>query len=244
MIDRRGLISYSNHRPTVSQQASRYRMRGAHMRITKHREDRKREILDTAQLYFISKGYEKTTVNDILQKIGIAKGTFYYYFKSKEEVMDAIVNRYVKAGIVTAQLIAKDTSLTVYEKIGNILLSQKSDEDKNKHKMVEQFHESNNAAMHQQSLIETLLQLTPVLTQVVYQGIEEGSLKTPYPKETMEFLLLNALFLLDEGLFVWEPKEFNHKIQAFVYTMELILSAKKDSFAYIPQFFEGLSDLT
>jgi AcrR family transcriptional regulator len=50
-------------------------------------------------MLFFTKGYAKTTVNDVLQEIGIAKGTFYYYFKSKEEVMDAVVMRFIDAGV-------------------------------------------------------------------------------------------------------------------------------------------------
>ncbi|MDF2532153.1 MAG: TetR family transcriptional regulator [Clostridia bacterium] len=63
------------------------------MRITKEYDERRNEILDTAEKLFHAKGYEKCTVNDILKEISIAKGTFYHYFRSKEEVLDAIVSR-------------------------------------------------------------------------------------------------------------------------------------------------------
>lgn len=73
------------------------------MRTVKEYEERRNEILDTAEKLFVSKGYMKTTVNDILREIGIAKGTFYHYFKSKEEVMDAIITRIVNADVVAAK---------------------------------------------------------------------------------------------------------------------------------------------
>lgn len=50
------------------------------MRIVKDGGERRKELLDTARRLFISKGYEKTSINDILKEVGIAKGTFYYYF--------------------------------------------------------------------------------------------------------------------------------------------------------------------
>lgn len=59
-----------------------------------------------------------------------------------------------------------------------------------------QFHQVNNAEMHQKSLVETILRLTPVLTNIVEQGIEEGSFHTPYPQETVEFLLVSHNFYL------------------------------------------------
>ena len=63
------------------------------MRIVKEHDERKNEIIDTASHIFAQKGYDKTSVNDILNAIGIAKGTFYHYFKSKEEVLDAVITK-------------------------------------------------------------------------------------------------------------------------------------------------------
>ena len=54
--------------------------------------DRKSEILDMARAMFISIGYEDTSINDLIKKLGIAKGTFYHYFKSKEELLDQVIN--------------------------------------------------------------------------------------------------------------------------------------------------------
>lgn len=73
------------------------------MRIVKEYEERRKEILETAERLFLKKGYTKTTVNDILKEIGIAKGTFYHYFKSKEEVMDEIIMRIIKEDVTKAK---------------------------------------------------------------------------------------------------------------------------------------------
>ena len=52
------------------------------MKTVKDAELRRQEILMTARELFIKKGYDKTSVNDILKVVDIAKGTFYYYFSS------------------------------------------------------------------------------------------------------------------------------------------------------------------
>ena len=59
------------------------------MRTVKEHDARKNEIIDTAAALFTDKGYDQCSINDILNSIGIAKGTFYHYFKSKEDVLDA-----------------------------------------------------------------------------------------------------------------------------------------------------------
>ena len=75
-------------------------------RIVKEADERRNEILDAAETLFTEKGYSKTTIIDILNQVGIAKGTFYYYFKSKEEVMDAIIERFIEQDVQKARLIA------------------------------------------------------------------------------------------------------------------------------------------
>jgi AcrR family transcriptional regulator len=202
------------------------------MRITKEPEERRNEILDTAEILFAEKGYAKATVNDILQAIGIAKGTFYYYFKSKEEVMDAIVMRFVEEGVATAKAIASNSSLSAHEKVFMILMSQKPNTGR-KEQMIEELHEAKNAEMHQKSLAETILRLSPVLTQVIEQGISEGAFSTPFPGESVEILLSSSEFLFDEGIFRWTPEEIRQKSAAFVWAIETMLGAKSGSFQYI-----------
>lgn len=202
------------------------------MRVSKSPEERKKEILDVAEELFTTKGYAETTINDILQKIGIAKGTFYYYFKSKEDVMDAIVDRFIEIGVRAAENIAQDSTLKAPEKIFQIIMAQNPD-DSGKGKMIEELHRVNNAEMHQKSLVETILKLTPILTKVIEQGIDEGTFNTPYPKETVEVLLVSSGFLFDEGIFQWEASELIQKAIAFTYILETTLGAEAGSFSYL-----------
>jgi AcrR family transcriptional regulator len=60
------------------------------MRVTKDPEIRRKELMDVAEELFLENGYEETAVSDIVKKAGVAQGTFYYYFKSKETKLDAI----------------------------------------------------------------------------------------------------------------------------------------------------------
>lgn len=211
-------------------------------RILKEPEERRNEILDAAEQLFFTKGYAKTTVNDILQAIGIAKGTFYYYFKSKEEVMDAVVMRYIDAGVEAAKRIARNNELSVHEKLFQIIMVQKPDTGR-KGRLIEQFHQPENAQIHQSSLALTIHKLTPVLTEVIEQGIKEKLFRNPYPKESMEILLAVSQFLFDEGIFSWESEEYARKIEAFIYNMEMMLGAEKGSFAYVSRLIQTQPEL-
>ncbi len=209
------------------------------MRIVKDPEERKSEILDTAEMLFCTKGYSKTTVNDILNEVGIAKGTFYYYFKSKEEVMDAIITRIIDNDINIAKKIALNPEIPVLEKFFQILMSQRPKVGYSKEKVIQQFHLPNNAEMHQKTIVKTILNFTPILAEVVEEGVREGIFNTKYPKETIEFLIASSECIFDESMFSWNKDEMLQKTKAFVYIMETTLGADKGSFDFVHDMIIG-----
>ncbi|PGO29024.1 TetR family transcriptional regulator [Bacillus cereus] len=203
------------------------------MRIVKEYEERRKEILETAERLFITKGYTKTTVNDILKEIGIAKGTFYHYFKSKEEVMDEIIMRIIKEDVAKAKVIVSNPNIPVLEKLFRVLMEQSPKSGDVKDKMIEQFHQPNNAEMHQKSIVQSIIHLSPVLAEILEQGIDEGVFSTPYPQETIELLLSSAQVIFDEGIFEWKPEEMMRRVKAYIKMMEVSVGAKEGSFDYM-----------
>lgn len=70
------------------------------MRVVKEATVRRNEILDAAEQLFVTKGFDGTSTNDILERVGIACGTLYYHFKSKEEILDAMIERMTETLLV------------------------------------------------------------------------------------------------------------------------------------------------
>ncbi|MDH5519863.1 MAG: TetR/AcrR family transcriptional regulator, partial [Acidimicrobiia bacterium] len=99
------------------------------VRVSKAPDVRRREIVDAALELFATKGYASTTVNDILDAVGIAKGTFYHHFTSKEEVMRGVVQQIVDQGIERAEAIATDESIPAPDRFLAILGSQQLEGD-------------------------------------------------------------------------------------------------------------------
>ena len=202
------------------------------MRRHKEPEVRKNELLDGAQKLFVEKGYAKTTVNDILNVHGLSKGVFYYYFKSKEEVMDAIIQRMVDDMAVHARKIAADPDMTPPQKILAILMGQGQSEEmiKNKEKMTSQFHEVQNAEMHQKSLALSIKCLAPVMAEIFEEENARNGVSAEYPQETVAFLLAAGQVIFDEGLFQWSEEENGRYAAAFVQMMEKTLGVPKGYF--------------
>jgi len=205
------------------------------MRIVKEPEERKNEILDAAEKLFAVKGYEAATVNDILDAVKIAKGTFYYHYKSKEEVLDALIERRISEGIQRAEGIAAST-LPPVQKLLAIIMAQKP-QNQTQADFTSALHEKDNAKMHQKSLTQYVLRLSPVLGRVVREGVEKGVFSTPFPDESAEILFSAALVLFDDGYFRWTKKEAAAKTAAFLIVIERALGAKGGSFMEFAKAF-------
>lgn len=204
------------------------------MRIVKDAEERKNEILDAANELFGRKGFDGTSTNDILEKVGIARGTLYYHFKSKEDIMDALVERIGCRMLRNAQEIAEDKSLPVVERLIRVILSMNVKESNNGggKEMIEHMHNPKNALMHQKAQKMIIAGLTPILTKIICEGIDEGLCSTPYPYECMEMILIyaNTVFDDDDTVVMSEESRATH-IEAFLYNMERLLNAKNGTFA-------------
>ena len=81
------------------------------MRVVKEAEERRNEILDVA------KGFDNTSTNDILNEIGIARGTLYYHFQSKEDILDAMTDRMVRQMFVKAKELAAQKDIPVLQRL-------------------------------------------------------------------------------------------------------------------------------
>ncbi len=200
------------------------------MRISKEHDVRRNEILDKAAYLFEVNGYNRTTINDILREVGIAKGTFYYYFKSKVEVMDAIIERYLEIGLERAEAVKGQKSLSPTEKLLQVILALRMGGPDNG--VIEELHNPENALMHQKSLTGIVTGLTPVLTDIVKEGIALGDFNTPFPAQTIQIILAASVTLMDEGIFHFTREEQLHLMQAIVHSFETLLGAEKGSFEF------------
>ena len=60
---------------------------------------RRGELIDCAQRLFLSRGYERTTINDVIVATGLSKGAFYHHFRSKEDLLEAIARRFAEQSL-------------------------------------------------------------------------------------------------------------------------------------------------
>lgn len=92
------------------------------MRISKSPQERKQEIIEAALELFMSQGYEKTSISMIVERVGVAQGLFYYYFKSKEDVFQEAMQFYTDrlATEVIGDLLAPEAA-SIFERFSAVI---------------------------------------------------------------------------------------------------------------------------
>lgn len=199
------------------------------MRIVKEYDERKNEIIETAERLFIKKGYEQCSVNDILTEIGIAKGTFYHYFKSKEEVLDAVIGRTSEIIDKRVNRIVNDKKLSPENKVMQVFKSMQI-EDQMPEGLLDEIHKVENALLHQKSLISTMEILTPRLTKIIEEGNEMGVFHCQYPEQYMQIFLASAITLLDDGIFSINPEKQQGILIALITLLEKMVGVEEGRF--------------
>lgn len=199
------------------------------MRITKEHDERRNEILDIAEKLFHIKGYDKCTINDILKEVGIAKGTFYHYFKSKEEVLDAIVSRYKDVVITKVNEVANNDVITLEEKLMGAFMSMRII-DQLDSGMINEMHKTENALLHQKILNQIVIDVAPILVKIIEEGVDRKVWSCKFPLEYMQIFLASSITLTDEGIFEFDGESQNKIMEALISVLEKMLDVSENSF--------------
>lgn len=208
------------------------------MRVVKEAEERRNEILDAADELFGAKGFDGTSTNDILSKVGIARGTLYYHFKSKEDIMDALIDRYNTQLLTAARKIAQDKGIPVRERLVRSIMALKLNSTSGR-EITQQMHRNQNALMHQKVQKIVIRGVTPILSDLIREGIEDKIFSTPYPYECMEIMVTYASTVFDEDDIIAPDDERQpERITAFVYNLERLLGAEEGSLAEMVGLFK------
>lgn len=197
------------------------------MRIVKPAEERKKEILDIAEKLFAEKGFDNASTNDIINTIGIARGTLYHHFSSKEEILDALVERMTSEGIARARAVVADCDVPLLERLLGAIMALNISTGAEA-EVFEQIHKPQNALLHQKMQERLFNGVVPLIVQLIEEGNKSGIFDAKYPAESAEMIILYSSVAFDElaGL---SPEEREQKTKAFIYLTERLLGAEENS---------------
>ena len=164
--------------------------------MAKTKEERRNEIIETAGKLFEEKGYEQTQVQDIVNEIGVAKGLFYYYFKSKDEVMEELADRYADAIIdAVNKLIDKDIS--TFDKI-NRIFQIFIDSAEKKSGIFMGILNVKNGITHERIFFNVGKKMVPLVTEIILSGNDNGECNCSDPKFITEFLVSGLFNIVNQ----------------------------------------------
>ena len=200
----------------------------------------KEKIILTAETEIINSGYENTSLNDIIHRSGVSKGTFYHYFESKDGLLDQIMRRMSGAMLIPFKKVVNDPSLSAVEKFNAIVSSSTKYKIANKklfRTATRWLWKDENIKIRHKLLNKNIKYIIPELAKIVDQGMKEKSFKVEYPVEAAESIIHLSMSLGEQmAPYIFNSKPNKKTIQivlikmkAYDDTVERILGAEKGS---------------
>jgi AcrR family transcriptional regulator len=207
-------------------------------RIVKAPEVRRQELLDAAEAVFSEKGYDNTTIGDVVAKLKVAHGLFYYYFKSKSDALSAIIERYLQRMDERAEEIITNEELDPPAKV--LALFRLSIEGRKSNRYLDYLHEEKNAVILYRFERRQLPLSISHMTRVVEEGVREGIFVTDHANETAGGLLMVMNLV---GVYDTDPASFDIRrglAEPLQEQMERLLCAKAGTLDGFEDLWTGL----
>lgn len=215
------------------------------MWVSKEGDVRRRELLDAALALFYEKGCEKTSINDIIDRVGVSKGAFYYYFNSKEDVLEAIAVEYAERILAAARPIVGDDRLSAAEKLNSMVskvLEYKETLAKERTTLMRVFLREENLKLVRRIFVKMMAPAGELYTEIIKQGVREGVFDTGSPEDTAElFIYVGTAMKAALAKLVIESqdiKAIERKLLFYEEAFERILGAPKGTIRFAEPMLE------
>ena len=190
-------------------------------------ERRKQDLLNIAYRMFIEKGYENTSVDDIITEAGIAKGTYYYYFESKEATLEAVIEMMIEKAEIVAKAVLMNP-VSIPQKLASVVYAFQPNKDEIV--ITDVLERKENIVMHDKIGKKIVEVAVPILSDIVREGIAQGIFACTNVEERVKMLLIMSQNMFDYGAYS------NKDIEVYVDMLEKSLGAKEGTMSFISEF--------
>lgn len=173
------------------------------------------------------------TVDMIAKNAGIGKGSIYYYFESKDEIIDAVIERSYTSAIQEYFTVTEKCD-TTFEKVKMLFSSMVCREFQDSRKnIIQSLHVQDDMVLHCKMMITAIKTVSPILEQLLKEGIQDGSVYTESPHESAEMVVAMLTFLLNQSFFPTDDQSTYRKLKLYAKVLENSLQAEPGSFDFL-----------
>ena len=191
-------------------------------------------ILDSMQRLMQKKDTRSISVSEIAKEAGIGKGSIYYYFKSKEEIVDAVIERSYSDAIQKAKELVQDPALDAQTKMEIIFQTcRDSSVELSRQEAGSYMERQQSALLHQQYIYIMIRNLRPILADIIRQGNQEGTITCSSPDEVAEIVLIILTIKFDTYLSNADAAQIQSTLDVFTYMLETSFHIEKGRLDYI-----------
>ncbi len=161
-------------------------------RVVKLRDVRRSELLDCAQKLFLERGYERTTINDVIDEAGVSKGGFYHHFKAKEDLLEALVSRLAQVSIARFTDVVESPGADALSRLNAFFARGRQIKTEDAPQLAATFaplFDSENTLLYHRIYAAMVSVMAPVLARIIEQGKVEGIFRVTHPTAAAEIIL-------------------------------------------------------
>lgn len=173
---------------------------------------RRDEFVAAAQRMIQVKGYERLSVQEILEAVGASKGAFYHYFDSKADLLDAVVEGMIDGGTATLMPIVDDPNLSALEKLAGLfsgVARWKGERTDLVLAVLRVWLADDNAIVREKFRQGTAARVTPLLARIVAQGQAEGQFEGNSPDDVARVLVSLIQAVNEAGVELYFARQAN-----------------------------------
>lgn len=195
--------------------------------------DKRELIFDALEELMYTVPFKEISVESIAKKANVGKGSVYYYFESKDEILDNVIERSYRRA-VREYLNSVSSEKTALGRIKQLFRSVlKKDFGDSRRNLIITLHLHDDLILHNKLKAIAVQELSPILTLLLEQGIDEGSIKLDYPKESAEIIVTVLTVFLDNTALSQDSASTKKKLKIFANVLENCLKTSKGSFDFL-----------
>ena len=199
------------------------------IRVTKPPEERRQEIINTARAMFTENGFDETQMADISKKMNVAAGTVYHYFKSKTELLYAVIDELADENTKIKQQLLNEAKGSAYDRLRFIFTAFENGSIGG---------DSSSSFLSDPATIQYYLtkmgsSYLPIFSSLIEQGNADGSWNCEYPNETAVFILQGMAGVMSkEREHKDSPEKKSKRIRAYTNFVLRVLDVVKSGQAF------------